>query len=70
MTASTSLSTHTVMVAGARLHYEVRGAGPLLLLLGAPMAAAEFAPLAHALAGDHTVVTADPRGVAGSPVED
>lgn len=58
------------MVAGARLHYEVRGAGPLLLLLGAPMAAAEFAPLAHALAGDHTVVTADPRGVAGSPVED
>lgn len=70
MTASTSLSTHTVTVAGARLHYEVRGEGPLLLLLGAPMAAAEFAPLAHALAGDHTVVTADPRGVARSTVDD
>lgn len=70
MTAPTSLSTHTVEVSGARLHYEVRGAGPLLLILGAPMTAAEFAPLAHALAGDHTVVTADPRGVAGSPLDD
>ncbi|WP_135453128.1 alpha/beta hydrolase [Mycobacterium sp. DL99] len=70
MTASTSLSTHTVSVPGARLHYEVRGTGPLLLILGAPMAAAEFAPLAHALAGNHTVVTADPRGVAASSVDD
>lgn len=70
MTASTSLSTHILEVPGARLHYEVRGDGPLLLILGAPMAAAEFAPLAHALAGDHTVVTADPRGIAGSSVDD
>ncbi|MDH6196875.1 pimeloyl-ACP methyl ester carboxylesterase [Mycobacterium frederiksbergense] len=70
MTTSSSLSTHTVTVPGARLHYEVRGEGPVLLILGAPMAAAEFAPLAHALAGDHTVVTADPRGVAGSTVDD
>ena len=70
MTASTSLSTHTVEVPGARLHYEVRGEGPLLLILGAPMAAAEFAPLAHALAGDRTVVTADPRGVAHSCLDD
>ncbi|WP_264077874.1 alpha/beta fold hydrolase [Mycolicibacterium houstonense] len=70
MTASTGLSTHTVTVAGARLHYDVRGDGPLLLILGAPMAAAEFAPLAHALAGDHTVVTADPRGIARSTVDD
>ncbi|GJJ18600.1 alpha/beta fold hydrolase [Mycolicibacterium mageritense] len=70
MTASTNLSTHTVTVAGARLHYEVRGAGPLLLVLGAPMSAAEFAPFAHALAVDHTVVTADPRGIAHSIVDD
>lgn len=70
MTASTGLSTHTVTVAGARLRYDVRGDGPLLLILGAPMAAAEFAPLAHALAGDHTVVTADPRGIARSTVDD
>jgi pimeloyl-ACP methyl ester carboxylesterase len=70
MTASSSLSTHTVTVPGARLHYEVRGQGPLVLILGAPMTAAEFAPLAHALAGDHAVVTADPRGIAGSSVDD
>jgi pimeloyl-ACP methyl ester carboxylesterase len=34
------------------------------------MASAEFAPLADALAGDHTVVTYDPRGYANSPVDD
>ncbi|MGV0741482.1 alpha/beta fold hydrolase [Mycolicibacterium sp. XJ870] len=68
MTASTTVSS--VAVPGARLHYEVRGDGPLLLILGAPMSAAEFTPLAHALAGDHTVVTADPRGIGGSVVDD
>ncbi|WKG05097.1 alpha/beta fold hydrolase [Mycolicibacterium sp. HK-90] len=65
-----TITISTVCVPGARLHYEVRGQGPLVLILGAPMAAAEFAPLAHALAGDHTVVTADPRGIAGSTVDD
>jgi pimeloyl-ACP methyl ester carboxylesterase len=65
-----SLTTHSLGVPGARLHYEVRGQGPLLLILGSPMPAAEFAPLAQALAGDHTVVTTDPRGIAGSPVDD
>jgi pimeloyl-ACP methyl ester carboxylesterase len=34
------------------------------------MAAADFAPLAHALAVDHTVVTYDPRGLAGSTIDD
>ena len=34
------------------------------------MASAEFAPLADALADDHTVVTFDPRGHAGSPIDD
>jgi pimeloyl-ACP methyl ester carboxylesterase len=63
-------TTHTLNVSGARLHYEVRGAGPLLLVMGAPMAAAAFAPLADALAGDHTVVTHDPRGISGSTLDD
>jgi pimeloyl-ACP methyl ester carboxylesterase len=70
---TTSLSTHSVGVPGARLHYEVRGpsaSGPLLLLLGAPMPAADFAPLADALANDHLVVTADPRGIANSALDD
>ncbi|MFI1397617.1 alpha/beta fold hydrolase [Streptomyces sp. NPDC020681] len=61
---------HTLDVPGARLHYEVRGTGPLLLVVGAPMNAAAFAPLADALAEDHTVVTHDPRGISGSRLDD
>lgn len=70
LTSTTGLTTRFVAVPDGRLRYHVRGDGPLLLILGAPMAAAEFAPLAHALAGDHTVVTADPRGIAGSTLDD
>jgi pimeloyl-ACP methyl ester carboxylesterase len=70
MTTTDGLVSRTIDVPGARLHYEVRGRGPLLLVIGSPMAAAEFAPLAHALATDHTVVTYDPRGFADSPVVD
>jgi pimeloyl-ACP methyl ester carboxylesterase len=62
--------THVLPRPGVRLHYEVRGDGPLLLLLGAPMPAADFAPLADALATDHTVVTTDPRGIAHSVLDD
>ncbi|GAA0594146.1 alpha/beta hydrolase [Streptomyces crystallinus] len=61
---------HTLAVTGARLHYEVRGEGPLLLVMGAPMSAAAFAPLADALAGEYTVVTHDPRGISGSVLDD
>ena len=70
MTTTEGLITATVDVPGARLRYEVRGQGPLLFVIGSPMAAADFAPLAHAMAVDHTVVTYDPRGLAGSTVED
>ncbi len=70
MTTTDGLISRSIDVPGARLHYEVRGSGPLLLVIGSPMAAAEFAPLAHAMAHDHTVVTYDPRGFAGSPVDD
>ncbi len=70
MTTTEGLITATVDVPGARLRYEVRGQGPLLFVVGSPMAAADFAPLAHAMAVDHTVVTYDPRGLAGSTVED
>src|SRR6476661_4787937 len=70
MTLPSTATTHTVTVPGARLHYEARGAGPLVLVIGSPMASAEFAPLADALSRDHTVVTYDPRGYANSPVDD
>jgi pimeloyl-ACP methyl ester carboxylesterase len=65
-----TVTTRFVTVPGARLHYEVRGSGPTLLVVGSPMAAAEFAPLADALSDGHTVVTPDPRGYAGSTVDD
>lgn len=64
------MTTHSLTLPGVRLHYEVRGSGPLLLVLGAPMPAADFAPLAEALASDHTVVTTDPRGIANSTLDD
>ena len=41
-----------------------------MLVIGSPMASAEFAPLADALATDHTVVTYDPRGIAASTIDD
>lgn len=65
-----SMTTHSLAVPDARLHYEIRGAGPLLVILGSPMPAADFAPLAEALAADHTVVTTDPRGISGSTLTD
>ncbi len=63
-------AARTLEVPGARLHYEVRGDGPLLVLVGAPMDAAAFAPLAGLLASDHTVLTTDPRGINRSGLED
>jgi pimeloyl-ACP methyl ester carboxylesterase len=60
----------TLAVPGARLYYERRGSGPVALLVGAPMGAGSFAPLADLLAEDHTVITLDPRGINRSPVDD
>lgn len=57
-------------VPGARLYYERRGAGPLVVLVGAPMDAATFVPLADLLAADHTALTTDPRGIHRSKVDD
>jgi pimeloyl-ACP methyl ester carboxylesterase len=70
MSIADGLISRTLDVPGARLHYEVRGTGPLLLVVGSPMPAADFAPLADALASDHTVVTYDPRGLAHSTIDD
>ncbi len=71
MTLPSTPTVRSVTVPGARLHYEVRGSGgPLLLVIGSPMASADFASLADALAGDHTVVTYDPRGHANSTIDD
>lgn len=64
------VKTQTLEVDGASLHYEVRGQGPLLAMIGAPMDANAFTPIAELLATDYTVLTADPRGVQRSTVQD
>lgn len=63
-------TAHTIRVPGAQLHYEVRGAGPLLLMIGSPMGARGFEPIAALLADEFTVVTYDPRGILNSVVDD
>jgi pimeloyl-ACP methyl ester carboxylesterase len=67
---SATATVATLEVPDARLHYEVRGQGPLVVLVAAPMDASAFAPLADLLAPDHTVLTTDPRGINRSPVAD
>ena len=53
-------------VPGAHLYYEVRGSGPLLLIIGAPMGSMFFTELADQFVADHTVLTYDPRGISRS----
>src|SRR4051794_14412660 len=64
------ISSRILEVPGAHLHYEVRGQGPLIALVGAPMDADSFIPLADLLASDFCVLTADPRGIKRSLIED
>jgi pimeloyl-ACP methyl ester carboxylesterase len=66
------MTATTLDVPDAQLHYELRGrAGdPFVVLVGAPMDARSFAPLADLLAADHLVLTTDPRGINRSPVHD
>ena len=63
-------TTDRLAVPGGKIYYEVRGSGPLLLVVGQPMTSGPFAPLADLLATDHTVVTYDPRGVGESTADD
>ena len=70
MNRTSAVTVDTLRVPDARLHYEVRGRGPLVVLVAAPMDARSFAPLADRLAADHTVLTTDPRGINRSPVDD
>jgi clorobiocin biosynthesis protein CloN7 len=63
-------AAHSLDVPGARLYYERRGSGPLLLMIGSPMDSTRFAGFARALADRYTVVTYDPRGIGNSSRED
>jgi pimeloyl-ACP methyl ester carboxylesterase len=63
-------TTDRLAVPGGKLYYEVRGSGPLLLVIGQPMTSGPLGPLADLLATDHTVVTYDPHGLGESTVDD
>ncbi|HEY0755564.1 MAG TPA: alpha/beta hydrolase [Ktedonobacteraceae bacterium] len=61
----------TLRVPGASLYYEVRGSGPVLLLIGAGAAdAASFNGITTHLAERYTVVSYDRRGYSRSPLDD
>src|SRR6202140_5098774 len=55
---------------GANVYYEVRGSGPVLLMMpGGPADAGNFQHIAEQLAADYTVVTYDPRGLSHSTLD-
>ena len=61
----------TLRVPGASLYYEVRGSGPVLLMIGAGTAdAASFNGITTHLADQYTVVRYDRRGYSRSPLDD
>lgn len=72
MTREHAMNTTTAALdlPDAHLHYELRGDGPLIALIGAPMDADAFAVFADELATDHTVLTTDPRGIKRSILHD
>jgi pimeloyl-ACP methyl ester carboxylesterase len=64
------MKADTLPVPGAALYYEVRGSGPVLLMIpGGPMDAGGFRAVAERLADEYTVVTYDCRGNSRSPAE-
>ena len=60
----------TLKVPGAALYYEVRGSGPVLLMIpGGPTDAGVYAEIAGVLADRYTVVKYDPRGNSRSALD-
>ncbi|MFI6802334.1 alpha/beta fold hydrolase [Streptosporangium canum] len=60
----------TLKVPGATLYYEIRGSGPLLLMIaGGPADASTFEGVAEALADRYTVLSFDNRGTSRSTLD-
>jgi pimeloyl-ACP methyl ester carboxylesterase len=71
MEATSTFTPAALEVPGASLYYEVRGTGPVLLLMpGGPADAATFRRIETRLASDYTVVTYDPRGLSHSELRE
>ena len=67
MIETNKFDTAMLDVPGAELYYEVRGSGPVLLLMpGGPADAGTFRKMEGDLARSFTVVTYDPRGLSHS----
>ncbi len=67
MRATSTIKSETLQVQGANLYYEVRGSGPVLLMMpGGPADATTFRRIEDSLASRYTVVTYDPRGLSHS----
>src|SRR4030088_2351024 len=70
MTQAMDTKIETLNVPGASLYYEVRGSGPVLLMMpGGPADATAFRSIAGQLAPQYTVVTYDPRGLSRSKLD-
>jgi pimeloyl-ACP methyl ester carboxylesterase len=70
MSSTMTTKIETLKVPGAKLYYEVRGSGPVLLMMpGGPADATAFRSIAGELAPHYTVVTYDPRGLSRSKLE-
>jgi pimeloyl-ACP methyl ester carboxylesterase len=70
MTTPTTVKTETLKVPGASIYYEIRGSGPVLLMMpGGPADAGAFRRIAGYLESDYTVVTYDPRGLSHSTLD-
>jgi pimeloyl-ACP methyl ester carboxylesterase len=64
------MSTDLLRVPGARLHYEIRGSGPYLLISQSGEGDADrSADLVDLLAAEHTVITYDRRGLSRSTID-
>lgn len=70
MAEKTNITVDTLKVPGANLYYEVRGSGPVLLLItGGPVDAGTMTGLANQLSDQYTVVSYDQRGHSRSPLD-
>ena len=70
MAENENVTVDTLKVPGANIHYEVRGTGPVLLLItGGPVDAGTMTGLADHLSDEFTVVSYDQRGHSRSPFE-